>query len=225
MAHELNTPLATILLASNELAYVGRESKDAEVAQLASTVAQEAQRASDIIDLLRGRVREGTSSQMLDLSTVVEEVANEELARLRFDGDIVLRVGEHVRGWGTLAAIRQILANVLRNAVEAMAGLPHKRLEIVVTDSGDRVNVRVRDTGRGIASDDLQRLGEPFQTTKELAGGMGLGLYVCTMLAEQMGARLQIESREGEETCVTLALRRGPGAAGGSSEERSDAAN
>jgi signal transduction histidine kinase len=70
--------------------------------------------------------------------------------------------------------------------------------------------VLVRDNGGGIPSARLARLGEPFQTSKELSGGMGLGLYVCATLAEQMGAQLLIESREGEETCVTLALRRAP---------------
>jgi two-component system C4-dicarboxylate transport sensor histidine kinase DctB len=100
--------------------------------------------------------------------------------------------------------------NVAKNAVEAMASSNDRHLEIAVTQSDQRVRVVVRDNGGGIPSARLARLGEPFQTSKELSGGMGLGLYVCATLAEQMGAQLLIESREGEETCVTLALRRDP---------------
>jgi two-component system sensor histidine kinase RegB len=213
MAHELNTPLATILLASNELAEIASTADHDEVIALSRTLAQQAQRASDIIELLRGRVRDGqllSRMGMMNVSALVVEILDEELARLHFKGKKHVAVGDSIRAWGSAAALRQILMNVAKNAVEAMASSNDRHLEIAVTQSDQRVRVVVRDNGGGIPSARLARLGEPFQTSKELSGGMGLGLYVCATLAEQMGAQLLIESREGEETCVTLALRRDP---------------
>lgn len=213
MAHELNTPLATILLASNELAEVAVTGDHEEVVALSRTLAQQAQRASDIIELLRGRVRDGqllSRMGMMDVSALVGEVVDEELTRLHFKGKTRIEAGTAIEAWGSAAALRQILVNVAKNAVEAMASTSERHLEIDVVQSSERVRVIVRDNGGGIPSSRLARLGEPFQTSKELSGGMGLGLYVCATLAEQMGAQLLIESREGEETCVTLALRRAP---------------
>ena len=82
------------------------------------------------------------------------------------------------------------------------------RVEVDVWDDGATVAVAVKDNGPGITDELLPRLGEPFQTTKEDSGGTGLGLYVSGLLAEKMGATLQLESKPGEGTRVTLSLQR-----------------
>jgi two-component system sensor histidine kinase RegB len=209
VAHELNTPLATILLASNELVEVGAERGDAEIERLSRTLAGEAKRASDVIDLLRGRVHAGLSSELLDVSTFARELVPQELARLGFRGEHVIVAAPRVSAWGSRAALRQILENVLKNAVEATLDSAHPRVEVVVAHERADVVIRVRDNGHGIRGEDLQRLGEPFRTTKAGSGGTGLGLYISSVLAEQMQASLELESREGEETCVTLTLAHG----------------
>lgn len=216
VAHELNTPLATILLASNELVEVGAEVGDPEIERLSRTLAAEARRASDVIDLLRGRVHTGLSSEQLDVSALVRALVAGELERLGFAGEHVVVAAPNVMAWGSRAALRQILENVLKNAVEATREATLPRVEVVVTKAGGRVTIRVRDNGHGIRPDDLQRVGEPFRTTKMGSGGTGLGLYISSVLAEQMRASLELESREGQETCVTLTLARGTFGSGSS---------
>jgi two-component system sensor histidine kinase RegB len=139
-------------------------------------------------------------------------MSRRELERLGFRGELAVVADVSIEAWGSRAALRQILVNVLKNAVEATTCVPRPRIEVRVDREGEQAVVRVRDNGEGIRSEDLGRVGEPFQTTKE--GGTGFGLYVCSVLAAQMDAALQIESREGVETCVTLTLAAGKGPLG-----------
>ena len=103
-------------------------------------------------------------------------------------------------------ALVQIVANLLRNAVEASVLRRRKRITIAVKNQDDRVAISVEDRGPGFSPDVLARLGEPFQTTKEAQGGMGLGLYVSALLAKQMGATLTAEALRGGGARVSLGL-------------------
>jgi two-component system, sensor histidine kinase RegB len=212
MSHELNTPLATILLASRDLVMVGRESANPEMQQLAQTIADESQRAADIIGLMRGHVRPGQLNETVDLSTFVAEFATRELDRLGYGGERLLPPAEPLPMPVLKAGLAQLLKNVLTNAVEAISAASPKvarpRIEVTVGAAGARVEISVRDNGPGIEPDLLERLGEPFQTTKEDKGGMGLGLYVSSVLAGRMGGDLRVDTPEGGGTRVTLSLKR-----------------
>jgi len=213
MSHELNTPLATILLASRDLVEVGRESANQEVQQLAQTIADESQRAADIIGLMRGHVRPGQLNETVDLSTFVADFASRELDRLGYNGERVLPAPEPLAMPVLKAGLAQLLKNVLTNAVEAISAasprVARPRIEVTVSaPPGARVEISVRDNGPGIEPDVLDRLGEPFQTTKEARGGMGLGLYVSSVLAGRMGGDLRVDTPEGGGTRVTLSLKR-----------------
>lgn len=206
MAHELNTPLATIVVASDELVAAGREAGSTEIEDLSRTISQEAKRASNIISLLRGQLREVTRDEILDVSRFLQETVPRELALHGFDGELALDVPQGLYAATIPTGLRQILANVLKNAAEATAGVAAPRIRVEAEVLSRRVVIRVRDNGLGIRPEALQHIGEPFVTTKEATGGTGLGLYVSSLLAEQMLAVLQIAAEE-EGTLVTLSLR------------------
>ncbi|MBL8714984.1 MAG: HAMP domain-containing histidine kinase [Myxococcales bacterium] len=206
MAHELNTPLATIVVASDELVAAGREAGSAEIEELSRTISQEAKRASNIISLLRGQLRDVTRDEIVDVSRVLEETVPRELAVCGFDGEVSLDVPTGLYAVTIPTGLRQILANVLKNAAEATLGVEAPRIRVEAEVLSRRVVIRVRDNGLGIRPDELHHIGEPFMTTKESTGGTGLGLYVSSLLAEQMQAVLQIAAEE-EGTSVTLSLR------------------
>ncbi len=209
MAHELNTPLGTILLAGKELNLMGQEADNAEMTQLAATLVDEAQRASDIIALLRGTVRPDARREALDVCAFIPTYVENELNRLKFHGERIIRVAQPTHAFVIRAALCRVITNVLSNAVDAMGRDNQRgRVEVDVWDDGATVAVAVKDNGPGITEELLPRLGEPFQTTKEDSGGTGLGLYVSGLLAEKMGATLQLESKPGEGTRVTLSLQR-----------------
>ena len=207
MSHELNTPLATILLSSRDLESYGDELPPAEQKQLISTIAREAQRATDIVGLVRGHVGPDQVVEIVDLAAFVESLASEELDRLGFTGKRRFDLDRTVRAPVFKRALVQLLVNVLRNATEATLLGGRRRITVAVTRVGNRAEVSIEDRGPGFAPEILARIGEPFQTTKEKQGGMGLGLYVSGMLAKQMGTVLIVQSgRRGGGARVSLAL-------------------
>ncbi|EYF06505.1 Hypothetical protein CAP_2035 [Chondromyces apiculatus DSM 436] len=223
ISHELSTPLATILLASRDLVDVVREAGSEEAARLAETVAGEAQRASEIISLVRGQIRSDQRMEMVELTSFVEEVTRSELARLGYSGVLSFEGSEPVHARVLRSALRQILVNVLTNAVEAMAtgsgrdstsegageggDAPQQRISVAVEVRGDDVEIAIADSGPGFSAAMENRLGEPFQTTKESQGGMGLGLYISTLMAARMHAVLRAESDALGGATVTLSLQ------------------
>ncbi len=103
-----------------------------------------------------------------------------------------------VRADGNL--LRKALLNLVLNALAACA--PGDRIEIAVTPSNGKVALTVRDTGRGIAPEDLARVTEPYFTRSEK--GCGLGLALVQQIAEGHGWTLEIQSTPGEGTMVSL---------------------
>ena len=104
-----------------------------------------------------------------------------------------------------LGKLRQVLANLLGNAIKftrqgsiAMRAIPA---------GADRIIVEVKDSGIGIAQDELEKLFRPFERTirgEETAGGTGLGLAISREYAHLMGGDIQLESRVGEGSCFRL---------------------
>jgi two-component system, sensor histidine kinase RegB len=207
MSHELATPLATILLGSNELEDMTRAGSP-EAAKMARTIADEARRASDIIGLLRGHIRPDQRAANVNLCELVPAYASKELDRLGFLGERAFVAPEPVLATVLEVGLCQVLTNLLSNAAQATSpeGLGARRIEIAVTRKERWIEVSVTDDGPGFSAEILERLGEPFHTTKEDQGGMGLGLYVSSVLAKRMRAALRIENAEEGGARVTLLL-------------------
>lgn len=206
MSHELNTPLATIVLASKDLVEVGRELGSEEATTLARTIAEEAERASQIIGLVRGHVRPDQPTEPVELVALVRKAVTRELTRLGFAGDHVIDAPTPLLATVPRAGFNQVLVNLLTNAVQATTGVDKPRIEVRVRRRGARVETLVVDNGTGIDPSLLPVLGEPFQTTKAASGGMGLGLYVSSILAERMEGTLALEPHSGGGTRATFSV-------------------
>ena len=102
------------------------------------------------------------------------------------------------------AMLRQILDNLLSNALDAVAD--GGRVEVATVADGERVRVEVSDDGPGVAPDTLARVFDPFFTTKDPGRGAGLGLAISLTYAEAMGGTLTVESKHGTGTRFRLWL-------------------
>jgi two-component system sensor histidine kinase/response regulator len=208
LAHEVKQPLtavASYLRAGRNLL----QSEDPAKAELAlQRAADQVTRANDVIQRLQQFVRKAeTERRAEDLSRAVEEVA--ALALLDTEGRAT-RLDLHFSP--SLPAVlidkvqvQQVLLNLIRNAVEAMAGSPLRDLAIRATGTpGGLVEVSVSDTGPGLAPNVRERLFQAFVTTK--AAGMGVGLSICQSIVEAHGGRLWADDNPGGGTVFRFTL-------------------
>jgi signal transduction histidine kinase len=110
--------------------------------------------------------------------------------------------------WIDSDQIRQVLLNMLRNAVHAMPD--GGKIWVRTKREDGYVNIEVQDTGMGISEDNIQKLLTAFFTTK--SSGSGLGLTICSQIIHNHGGSIGVRSKVGEGTTfvVSLPLRRGP---------------
>ncbi|MBF0708946.1 PAS domain S-box protein [Alkalihalobacillus hwajinpoensis] len=103
--------------------------------------------------------------------------------------------------------MKQVCINLMKNAIEAMSHMEQSKYLHLSMDVQEMfISVRITDNGAGISKEDIDRLGEPFFTTKE--SGTGLGLSVCLKIIEQHGGELLIESEEGRGSTFEMKLPR-----------------
>jgi two-component system sensor kinase FixL len=111
--------------------------------------------------------------------------------------------------------VQQVLINLMRNAIEAMAGSPRRELVVVSRPGpGDLVEISVSDTGPGLEEKVRARLFQPFFTTK--ASGMGVGLSICRTIIDAHGGTIRADANPEGGAVFIFTLRR----AGQSEETR-----
>jgi two-component system, NtrC family, sensor histidine kinase PilS len=205
IAHEIRNPLASIS-GSVEL-LKSLPGADNDTRQLVDIAVREVERLdhliAELLDYARPRNEE---RQPLDLSEVVTEIAkafNHE--RRDRDVQLVVQVGSGVVIDGGSGQIRQVLWNLIRNATDSMPEGGTIRIETTLDEKtgGTRDAVlSVGDTGIGIPKEDLDRIFEPFFSTKP--SGTGLGLATVARIVEDHKGIIDIQSETGKGTTFTL---------------------
>jgi two-component system sensor histidine kinase HupT/HoxJ len=142
------------------------------------------------------------------LHRAVATAANWVTKTARAKPEVLLDVPADLTVVGYRGAVHQILVNLIQNSLDAMAGLDMPAIEINASCNGDWVGIGVRDYGPGIAPDAIQKLFEPFYTTKPLGKGLGLGLYVSYGLAGDIGGRLSASNHPQGGAVFTLTIPR-----------------
>ena len=125
---------------------------------------------------------------------------------------VILQVDPGLRVRANESLLLQVLFNLVLNARQAMLGR-RGRLTIDAAEVGDSVALSIRDTGCGIAAENLARIFQPFFTTRGGADrpdrrGLGLGLSICLDIIEELGGTIDVESEVNVGTAFTLSLPR-----------------
>ena len=205
VAHELNTPLATIRTLAADMREAirslgGDEALQSDLAESAALIRDETGRLGRIThSLLTGgtlpRLRLSSSAPLLP---IVKRAQALVFAGVREAGPD-LDVSESVRGLSVVAdpdRLLQVLVNLLQNAVDANREAGGQSVWLSAEKRGSVVEIIVEDEGPGIDPEIEGRLFEPFATTKPPGEGTGLGLYASYMLVQTMGGDLTIENRD-----------------------------
>lgn len=209
VAHEFNNILTTII----NYAKMGMKGQNtASQAQAFEKILRGGQRASAIVNSMLGFARNHTSQrEPTDIVSLVEEVlllTEKDLSkhRVQLDKRFHARPVVHV----VAGQIEQILVNLVINARQAMPNGGRLRVEVRENLAGDTAEIKIADTGVGIAPEDLRQIFEPFFTTKQPdeygRGGTGLGLSVCRQIIEQHHGRIRVESVVGKGSTFVVKL-------------------
>lgn len=204
VAHELNNPLASIvgyseLLTDEVTAGPPRQKLDKMI--------REAQRMRRIIEnLLRFARQNSLEKKSANLQGLLQEVL-----ALREYHTHARHVEVHVEVEPDLPQVavdedqfKQILLNLLNNSMDALEGVPEKRIRIEAVRREDRVIIRFDDNGPGFS--DVNRAFDPFYTTKPIGKGTGLGLSICYGIVKEHGGDIQAANLEPCGARITLEL-------------------
>jgi PAS domain S-box-containing protein len=212
VAHEINNPLASILAGIEGLSrWLQRGRFDAEgVAEAAETLALlegevERSRVTTQKLMLLGRSYD-TAPCWVDLNRAARDTLGLLGYELRKHG---IEAGESLdpalpQVWAREAGVRGICMNLMINAVQAMS--TGGRLAVTTTHGPDHVQLTIEDSGPGIAPDHLERIWDPFFSTKPVGQGTGLGLSITSRIVASHGGRIAVRNTPRGGACFEVTL-------------------
>jgi len=213
VAHEINNPLAIIresagwmrqLIAKDELKDIPRHG---DFVKALDKVEKSVERASRITHKLLGFVGKSESAVAeVNLPELAEEAIQLITHEAQNRDIIIARQMETSLDniWSDAHQIRQVLLNLLTNAIHAVNS--KGTITIAIEDAGDCQMITVNDTGQGIPRENLDKIFEPFFSTKSPGQGTGLGLFVSRGIVEKLGGTLEVSSKIGQGTSLSIRL-------------------
>ncbi|MBL4645207.1 MAG: PAS domain S-box protein, partial [Rhizobiales bacterium] len=201
MAHELNQPLTAVMnyLQACQLIFQSdNKEQQAKIPEYMTKAIDQAERAGKIISGLRTFVEKGEAIRTLEnLNEIVEEASGLLFTRavsdnIKFEMDLAknlprIRVDK--------IQIQQVIFNLVRNGMEALADTENARISICTSLLDDsKLKVSIRDNGPGVDSDIQEKLFDAFTTSK--ADGMGVGLSICKSIVEDHCGMIRADRNE-----------------------------
>jgi signal transduction histidine kinase len=202
VAHELNNPLTGIM------GYADLLSEEVEGEKLSKRVQKlgaEARRMKRIVDgLLRFARQNNPAARAADFETALHDVIQLREFHIRKLG---VRMDVHVEPLLPRLSIgedelKQVLLNILNNAIDAVEESAQRSIFIAATRHGDRVYVRFEDSGPGFS--EVNRAFDPFFTTKPVGKGTGLGLSICYGIMQEAGGEIVVGNKQPYGASVAL---------------------
>jgi signal transduction histidine kinase len=179
--------------------------------KLVSGTLESSEMIKAIIENLKGFVRHSSDAMDFDVeaSDVVRRAVNLLESQVRKGvGRLEVELTEGLpRVKGNPQKLIQVMVNLISNALESLSDDEQKVIARTwKADSGTEIFMEVDDEGAGMSAVQIEKMFEPFYSTKLESGGTGLGMTITRMLLDEHGARLDIESVPGEGTRVTVTL-------------------
>ena len=209
MAHEFNNPLGIIMGFVDEM--LSTTAPDSSEFETLKIIDEEAKRCQKIIQGLMEFARPTPATpQSTDVGTLINKTLKMIDARL-YKQKVALTEAvapDLPPVHADPQQLEQVLVNLYLNALDAMIG--GGQLTVGATldgagQSGKDIVISVADTGHGIASDDLQKIFQPFFTARKKAG-MGLGLSICERIIKNHGGKIEVETEQSQGTLFRIRL-------------------
>ncbi len=211
-AHELGTPLGSISLAASELEAQLQSSPVTQPALLIEDVRlirSEVLRCKEILTSMSGKAGNilGEMPEPINFNVFVEvlqsELKSESVQQVEFKVDSeLLASAQHF--YLPLGTIKKSLVALINNAIEA--SVEGRKIQVHFCKDPSHIIFKVKDQGIGMSKELLLQVGQPFFSTKSPHQGMGLGVFLTKLVAEQLGGELVYESEFGIGTTANLIL-------------------
>ncbi len=208
MAHEINNPLTGIIGYAQLLLSRQPQEGDSSQQDDLEAIIGEAKRAADIVQkLFTFASSHKTEKCLVDVNEIVRNVAGLKEYELGVKNiRLELDLGKGLpRTMADARQLEQVMLNLVSNAEKATED-KGGHITITTGQSDDSLVVSVADDGVGIEAADMERVFEPFFTTREVGHGAGLGLSICYGIIEEHDGHMEIDSRPGEGTEVSFTL-------------------
>ena len=209
-AHELATPLSTIAVVARDVEQAFEEHPPnfpgaADVIEDVHLIRSQLDRCRKIIDRMASHAGE-TIGESIELVTI-ERLSNASLEGLIGQGRVQLQLpgdADQQSICVPLDGLSQAIRGLVQNALDAD---PSDRPVNIEVDRDDQFwNWRIKDRGSGMTAEELNRISEPFFTTKPTGKGMGLGVFLAKNVLKRLGGSVGFKSKLGQGTCVTVRL-------------------
>lgn len=209
ISHEINQPLTALQTFSDNAINLLERGRTDDVRENLKFINQMAVRMGQIVGEIKTFSRKPPTDRM---KVCISDAINQammliEPRRRQLGAGIIIETeSENLMVSGDMQRLEQILVNLLRNALDAVADLSDKRIEVNISKDAGMVKVVVCDSGCGLSEESFKHLFEPFFTTKSAGQGLGLGLYISRMIASELGGKLEAQNRAVAGAEFTLIL-------------------
>ncbi len=207
IVHDLNSPIQAIMggveLSDMEMAEEVCDLK--KICRYFDIIRSQAHDLEKIISTILMHARDKTLYKREQIA--INEVIKKELNFFKLDPIFKYKVDKHLElsdnlpyVVGNPVQMKQIIDNLVKNAIDAMEHSQEKRLSVETRVEDNTVTIRISDTGEGIAEEDLGRIFSPDFTTKPIGKGTGLGLASVKTMVESYSGDIRVESTKGKGT-------------------------
>ncbi|MDA8792219.1 PAS domain-containing sensor histidine kinase [Bacteriovoracaceae bacterium] len=219
IAHEVNNPLAIIQGFNRKIQKNAEKQEDENTIKITEKIEENVKRISSVINGMKKLSRDASNDpfENKSIAEIVEEVKNLTATKSKITGvEITFDYNEHQE---TVVECRQYqivqaLVNLVQNAIYVSEEKGDMWVNFVVEQSSDKVSFRIVDPGIGIPEQILNKIFNPFFTTKEIGQGTGLGLSISRSMVEQHGGKLDYSLHDGHTSfIITLPLNQAASAA------------
>jgi PAS domain S-box-containing protein len=208
LAHEINNPLGIIL---NYIEICQMDEKDEKVKNYLAKITSETERIAEIIrQLLEFSRQSETKFKAVDLIEIIDDTIDLIEYKLRKEGiqlrrhyfpDVATVVADKSR-------LKQVFLNIILNALQAMQQGGSLTITLDESEDGQEFILSFTDSGKGIARQNLDKVFDPFFSTKEIGEGTGLGLSVSYGIIQEHGGSIEVVSKEGRGSTFTIRLKK-----------------
>lgn len=208
VAHELRTPLGSIRNSAFILRKEGEKaSQNNELKAMAlQAIDNSVNRASNIIDnLLKfSRLTHDEKLWINAYQFVMDSVELNKKLMKEHNINLTIKCEKSIKIFTNEAALQHILINLIQNAIDSMED--GGELSISCYEENDWFIVKVKDSGTGIEEDKIEKIFDPFYTTKPVGKGTGLGLYIAYSEVQKAGGEIKVKSKvgKGTEFCIMI---------------------